>query len=307
MLTSYRQSAIRENLRLRNNILQAIRHFFHQNGFLEIETPLRIPGPAPELYIDAVSSESWWLQTSPELCMKRLIAAGYDRVFQICKCFRARERGNKHLPEFSMLEWYAVDADYTDVMTQTEALIRWVAETVNNSPYLIYQGSKVNLSAPFDRISVRDAFEKWAPSSMEDALTADRFDEVMVTDIEPNLGYPNPAFLYDYPAERGALARLKPSDASLAERFELYIFGLELCNAFTELTDPVTQRKRFELEEHERRLLGKKPYPMPEKFLEVLGDMPDTAGNALGIDRLVMLFADTDRIDDITAFIPEEL
>jgi elongation factor P--(R)-beta-lysine ligase len=306
-LARYRQSSIKENLLLRAKILQAIRSYFQQNGFLEIETPIRILSPAPELYIDAVPSGSWWLQTSPELSMKQLVAAGYSRIFQICKCFRGQERGKKHLPEFSMLEWYTADANYTDVMVQTEALIRSVVEAIGTTPFLIYQNRKIDISAPFQRISVREAFGKWAPISMENALAANCFDDIMVTNIEPNLGFPNPTFLFDYPAERGALARLKPEDSTLAERFELYMFGLELCNAFTELTDPKAQRKRFEEEEHRRREQKKTPYSMPEKFLDALGDMPNTAGNALGIDRLVMLFADTDRIDDVVAFVPKEL
>ena len=292
---------------LRAEILQAIRSFFQKNGFLEIDTPLRIPCPAPEFYIDAVPSASWWLQTSPELSMKRLVAAGYHRIFQICKCFRAQERGKKHLPEFSMLEWYTAGADYRDMMDQTEALIRSVARKVGAFPHLVYQGKKIDVSAPFQRISVQEAFKTWAAILPEHALEEDAFDEVMVTKIEPNLGCPHPTFLYDYPAQRGALARLKPKHPELSERFELYIHGLELCNAFTELTDPAAQRKRFLEEEMLRRKNQKSPYAVPEKFLNALGDMPNTAGNALGIDRLVMLFADTDQIDDVTAFVPEEL
>jgi lysyl-tRNA synthetase class 2 len=138
-------------------------------------------------------------------------------------------------------------------------------------------------------------------------MASDCFDEVMAHEIEPNLGDPTPVFLYDYPARHGALARLKPGAPLLAERFELYIAGIELCNGFSELTDAAEQRDRFEHELRLRQSLNKPSYPMPEKFLQALADMPEAAGNALGIDRLVMLFADTDKIDDVVAFTPEEL
>ena len=142
---------------------------------------------------------------------------------------------------------------------------------------------------------------------MNQALTQNRFDEVIALEIEPRLGIPKPVFLYDYPARHGALAKLKPRDPMLAERFELYIAGVELCNGFSELIDAAEQRDRFEKEQYLRRSLKKPVYPMPEKFLAALADMPEAAGNALGIDRLVMLFADTDNIDDVVAFTPEEL
>ena len=142
---------------------------------------------------------------------------------------------------------------------------------------------------------------------MKEALAQNRFDEIMAIEIEPCLGYDRPVFLYDYPASCGALARLKPDNPSVAERFELYIAGLELCNAFTELTDPVEQRKRFEEERRLRRLAGKIEYPMPESFLSALNDMPATSGNALGMDRLILLLTDANSIDDVVAFIPEEL
>ena len=143
--------------------------------------------------------------------------------------------------------------------------------------------------------------------SMNQAVSQNRFDEVIALEIEPRLGIHKPVFLFDYPARHGALAKLKSQDPMLAERFELYIGGIELCNGFSELTDAAEQRDRFEKEQHLRRTLKKPVYPMPDKFLAALTDMPEAAGNALGIDRLVMLFADTDKIDDVVAFTPEEL
>jgi lysyl-tRNA synthetase class 2 len=304
----YRQASLQKNLQLRARIIQAIRSFFVDRDYLEVETPVRIPDPAPEAHIDAVESGDRFLQASPELCMKRMLAAGIPRIFQICKCFRQGERGRLHLPEMTLLEWYRADSDYLDMMDECEALINTVAR-MNRSEddLLIYQGKEIKLTPPWPRISVSEAFEKLASMSIGEALAGGRFDEMMVEKIEPNLAQTRPVFLYDYPASRAALARLKPQDLGFAERFELYIGGLEICNAFSELTDPVEQRERFERETDDRRKAGKPVYPMPEKFLTALGNMPAAAGNALGIDRLVMLFSDAKQIDDVVAFTPEEL
>ena len=304
---SNRQYCIRKHLELRVAIIKFIRQFFNDNHYLEVETPIRIPAPAPEAHIDAQPSGSWFLQTSPELCMKRLLAAGYPRIFQICKCFRHGERGRRHLPELTMLEWYTAGADYSDMMAQCEALITTVADCMGLDGALRYQGRRIDLSLPWPRMTVAEAFKRLAGISVKQAMDEDRFEEVLALEIEPRLGIDKPVFLYDYPAAHGALARLKPSDRRVAERFELYIGGLELCNAFTELTDPKEQRERFEKESDSRRQAGKPAHPMPERFLEALEEIPETAGNALGIDRLVMLFADTTEIDDVVAFTPEEL
>jgi len=303
----YRQSAINRNLKIRARTVQAVRDFFIGRDYLEIETPCRIPAPAPEEHIDAEISGDWFLQTSPELCMKRLLAAGYPRIFQVCKCFRQNERGSKHMPELTMLEWYTSGTDYFDMMAQTEDLIGYVAENINSNRHLFYQGNKIELKKPWPRISVAEAFEKFTSTTLERALTEDLFDELIASEIEPNLGQKRPVFLYDYPASFAPLAMVKSDNPTLAQRFELYIAGLELCNAFTELDDSEEQRKKFEIELKKRHTLGKKSYPMPEKFLKSLKFMPAASGNALGIDRLVMLFADTTKIDDVVAFTPEEL
>jgi lysyl-tRNA synthetase class 2 len=297
----------RKHLALRATIIRSIRRYFDEDGYLEVETPIRIPAPAPEADIDAQASGSWYLQTSPELCMKRLLAAGFSRIFQICKCFRRHERGSRHLPELTLLEWYTAGADYREMMAQCEALIGAVARQTGIAGVLHYQGKRIELAPPWLRLTVAEAFDRLAPLSMERALSENLFDEMMGLHIAPRLGVDKPVFLCDYPAARGALARRKPSNRGLAERFELYAGGLELCNAFTELTDPEEQRERFEMERESRRQTGKPVYPMPERFLETLGYMPEAAGNALGIDRLVMLFADTAKIDDVVAFTPEEL
>jgi elongation factor P--(R)-beta-lysine ligase len=306
-VNKYRQTSIHGNLQLRSKIIQLVRQFFINAHFLEVETPVRISSPAPERHIHAVPSGSWCLQASPELFMKRLLSAGYSRIFQICKCFRAHERGKRHLSEFTLLEWYCTEMDYIALMDQCEALIQAVASGLGLNNRLLYQGMKIDLTSPWQRISVTDAFHRWAGISPEEALMQDRFDEIMVDAIEPNLGLLTPSFLYDYPVECGALARKDPNDPKIAQRFELYVCGLELCNAFIELTDPVEQRTRFEQEQRDMRRLGNPDYPLPEKFLTALEDMPESAGNALGIDRLIMLFADTGTIDDVVAFTPDEI
>lgn len=239
--------------------------------------------------------------------MKRLLAAGYQRIFQICKCFRQSERGARHLPEFTILEWYCADCNYLDMMDQCENLIRFVAQNSGFKNTIVYQGKKISLDHPWHRMSVAEAFDRFASAPMEKAIFENRFDEIIACEIEPNLGCDTPLFLYDYPASSGSLARLKPDNSSVAERFELYIGGIEICNAFTELTDPDEQEKRFEKEQDHRLASGKPVYPAPEKFLKSLASMPDASGNALGIDRLVMIFADTANIDDVVAFVPEEL
>jgi lysyl-tRNA synthetase class 2 len=303
----YQQKKRKEKLIVRARIIQAVRDFFIDHNYIEVETPIRIPAPAPETHIDAVESGDWFLQTSPELCMKQLLAVGFGRIFQICKCFRKGERGRWHLPEMTMLEWYRINSNYLDMMNECETLINQVARQINSKSMIIYQGTAIDLTPPWRKISVAEAFRRFASMSMEAALGNDRFDEIMVEAIEPNLGQPQPVFLYDYPLSRGALARAKPQDGRCAERFELYIGGLEICNAFSELTDPVEQRRRFESERNRRQASGRLVSPMPEKFLTALGEMPDAAGNALGIDRLAMLFADAQKIDEVVAFTPEEL
>ncbi len=299
--------AKRPHLVLRAHVMQAVRDYFLAHGYLEVDTPLRIPAPAPELHIEAPPSADWFLHTSPELCMKRLLAAGYGRIFQICHCFRAQERGRRHLPEFTLLEWYAAGQDYRDMMAACEALVRHVADALGKGRHIVYQGRTVDLEAPWQRLSVREAFRRYTTTTAEGALAADTFDRLMVDAIEPYLGLERPCFLYDYPADRGALARLKPEDPSVAERFELYIAGIELCNAFTELTDTAQQRRRFEEALRRRVALGAARYPLPEKFLADLEHLPPCAGNALGLDRLVMLLADTRCIDDVVPFTPETL
>jgi lysyl-tRNA synthetase class 2 len=187
-------------------------------------------------------------------------------------------------------------------MEECEALIRSVATGIGLGEKLIFRGRKIDLSEPWQRISVNEAFHSHTQTSVNEALERDLFDEIMVQEVEPNLGLEKPAFIYDYPAQRGALARLKQEDQTVAERFELYGGGLELANGFSELVDPEEQRKRFLMENENRQSNGKPVYSMPDRFLAELEDMPPSAGIALGVDRLAMVFSDAKTSDEVVAF-----
>jgi len=292
----------KNKLATRARIIQSIRAFFVSHYFLEVETPHQIPANAPEPHIDAIASGESWLHTSPELAMKRLLAADYGNIFQICRVWRAQERGRKHLPEFSLLEWYRPHTDYRQLMQDCETLIQYLIPKER----ICYQGQEIDLTQPWPRLTVMQAFDRYASCSADEAIKANQFEEILTDEVEPSLGL-NPVFLIEYPAALAALARTKPTDPSVAERCELYIGGMELANGFSELIDPTEQRARFEADEAARRSAGKPPYSMPEKFLEEQKQMPESAGIALGIDRLIMLLTDSNQIDNVVAFTPEEL
>jgi len=295
------------SLRRRQAIVAAIRDFFYARDFLEVETPNRIPAPAPEVYVDPFSSGTWFLHPSPEVCMKRLLAAGYERLFQICKCYREGERGRRHLPEFTLLEWYRAGEDYTALMADCENLIADTAQRLALGRCFVYQGQVIDLEPPWERITVDEAFRRYTGMTAEDVLAADRFEEILVEEVEPHLGFGRPTFLCDYPLPLASLARRKNDDSRVAERFELYVCGMELANGFSELTDPAEQRRRFQEAIAERNRLGKVPSPMPESFLDDLSRMKEAAGIALGLDRLVMVLTDAAMIDQVVAFTPEML
>ena len=267
----------------RARVLREIRAFFDARGFTEVETPVRIPAPAPEPHIDCPPSGDWFLRASPELQMKKLLAAGMERIYQIGPCFRAGEKGRRHSPEFTMLEWYRANADYSDIARDAEELL---AEVLKRD------------HADVQRITVREAYLRWAGWDPVETWDQDRFDFDMATKIEPNLPK-EPLFLTDYPAPAASLARLKSDDPCVAERWELYVDGIELANAFTELIDSVEQRRRFELAREERRALGEADYPLDEEFLDALARMPPSGGVALGVDRLVMLACGASSITDV--------
>ncbi|HPC74220.1 MAG TPA: EF-P lysine aminoacylase EpmA [Syntrophales bacterium] len=307
MNSDWKLSRRKNALGSRASLIRALREFFFSRQYLEVETPHRIPAPVPEAHIDAFPSGDWFLHTSPEVCMKRMLAAGYPRLFQICRCFRRNERGDRHLPEFTLLEWYRRGIDYRDLMEECEDLFLFLAGQLRGEATLAYRGERVDLQKPWQRLSVREAFDRFAPLSVEASLREDRFDEILARDIEPMLGRGKPTFLCDYPAALGALARTKKDDGRVAERFEIYLFGLEIANGFSELRDPEEQRRRFEGDNRKRVSAGKDPFPLPEKFLESLRHLPDSAGIALGVDRLAMIFCDASAIDEVVAFTPEEL
>lgn len=289
-------------LKERAALLQQIRTFFSDHNFLEVETPIRIPAPAPEAHIEPEPAGQWYLQASPELCMKQLLAAGCSHIFQICKCFRQHERGRLHLPEMTMLEWYR-PGSYHELMTECEKLLHHLRPTGK----LLYQGRTIDLRPPWPRIALADAFQKYAKVSLEKCMADNTFEETLVTLVEPHLGVDRPVFLTDYPRQYASLARLQPDHPELAQRFELYLAGIELANGFSELADAAEQRRRFEEEQSTIQALGRTPGPMPERFLQVLARMPESAGIALGVDRLVMLCTDAASLAAVVAFSPEDL
>ena len=299
-------------LQQRSNLLQATRSFFIERVYIEVDTPLRLPVLLPESNLVPFTSENWLLHTSPELCMKRLLARGCTQIFQICHCFRKEESGRIHQPEFTMLEWYHAGWNYFDLMQECEALIATLCRIFPQMPgvdcdgKLCWRGCRVALTSPWDRLTVAEAFRQHAGVDVNEALARGIFDEVLVTDVEPHLGQDRPVFLYDYPVELGSLARCNPKNPQVAERFELYIAGLELANGFSELVDPQEQRQRFSLEIERLHAAGKDA-AMPEKFLTDLALIGATAGIALGLDRLFMLLMGNTCIAEAMPFVPEEL
>lgn len=290
-------------LEIRAKTLRAIRQFFYERDFLEVETPIRIPAPALELHLDAIPAGGEYLRTSPELHMKRLLAAGYGRLFQLGPCFRQDERGDRHNPEFTLLEWYRAEADYLTILADAKALIAAVAEAVLDRTWLTVRRTQVELMPVWEVFTIARAFTAFADWDPVAAFDADRFDLDLVNKVEPRLPLEHPVVLMDYPAPAAALARLKPDNPRVAERWELYIGGLELANAFSELTDAAEQRARFETCAAERQALGKPVYPLDEDFLSALEEgLPPAAGIALGVDRLVMLLAGAGSLNEVLPF-----
>lgn len=298
-----------EMLLERARIVSAIRAFFVERMFTEVETPVRIPCAAPEAHIEPVESCGWVLQTSPELCMKRLLSGGNGRIFQLARCFRGEERGRLHLPEFTLLEWYRSGVDYFALMDDCEDLFARVAAAAGTGAVVRFGGVEADLSEPWERFTVEECFRRHSPKPLEEVLEDGSFDEVWVESVEPRLGVGRPAFVLDWPESMAALARLKDAGGSrrVAERVELYICGVELANGFSELADPQEQRARFEAELAVRRDRGAAPGPLPERFLKDLASMGEAAGMALGVDRLVMLLSGASSVGEVVAFTPEEL
>lgn len=287
-------------------MLQAIRRFFVDRGFLEVETPVRVPTPALELHIDAErSGPGYYLRTSPELYIKRLLAAGHERLFEMGPCFRQGERGERHNPEYTMLEWYRRGADYLDMLVDTKVLIEAVLKEVLGRTHLVYGGQSIEMFPVWDCLSVEKAFLALAGWNPVSAFEPDRFDHDLAFKVEPGLRVDIPVVLKDYPAAVAALARCRGECPAVAERWELYAGGMELANAFSELTDAVEQRRRFECCAAERRREGREVYPLDEPFLAALeAGLPPCGGVALGVDRLVMLLTDSASIEQVRTFCP---
>lgn len=302
----------RHGLQRRSEFMAALRSFFLQQHYIEVDTPVRLPVLIPEAHIAAFSADGWWLHSSPELCMKRLLARGCDKLFQICHCFRKEECGRLHQSEFCMLEWYRTESDYADLMADCEQLFAHLSHKLAHFPalqkpgVLQWQEKEFDLTPPWQRLSVHEAFRHYAGMEVEEAMARDCYEELLVSRIEPHLGQKSPLFLYDYPIALGSLARTSPANPQVAERFELYLAGIELANGFSELIDVAEQRRRFEEEIATLRAQGREA-AMPERFLEDLAYMPPAAGIALGVDRLFMLLGDYTDIREAIPFPAETL
>jgi lysyl-tRNA synthetase class 2 len=317
----------------RNRATAALRGFFAAHDFVETEAGILQVSPgneahlhafATELVTPAVERERLYLHTSPEFAAKKLLAAGERRIFEFARVFRNRERGALHHPEFTMLEWYRAGEPYEAAMADCAAILRIAARAVG-ATQASFRGRTADLFAPPERLTVAAAFARYAGIDLLatlDGRTADRdgfarqavaagircaadddwsdiFSRVLVERIEPNLGNGRATLLDEYPIIEAALARPTPTDPRVAERFELFVCGVEVANAFGELTDPAEQRRRFESEMAERQRRYGERYPIDEDFLAALAAMPPACGCALGFDRLVMLVTGASRIDQV--------
>ncbi len=293
-------------------LLQALRSFFYTRQYLEVDTPLRLPVIIPESHIQPFVSEECFLQTSPELCMKLLLAEGNSKIFQICHCFRKEEHGGLHQGEFTMLEWYQAGWNYYDLMGECEELLCELVQLFQNwsgvstATNILRQGKTISLKPPWQKMTVTEAFQQFGGVSAFQAMEEDCFDEILVEKIEPNLGWDCPLFLYDYPAQLASLARKKTDNPTLAERFELYIAGIELANGFSELIDAEEQADRFAEEISMIKKANGYKVSMPDVLLRSLGKMTETAGIALGVDRLLMLLSGRASIEEVVSFTADD-
>ena len=281
-------------LRERAAILGRVRAFFVERGYLEVETPIVVPSPGLDVHLDAVPAGERFLITSPEYQMKRLLAGGMQRIFQIVKCFRQREIGARHNPEFTMVEWYRAFSDVDAMIAETESLIAAIVPGV---------------TAPFERLPIARAFARHAGVTEDEALALpeELFFRLMVERVEPALAKGPPVVLIEWPIAQASLARRCAHDPRVAERFEIMIEGVELCNGFGELVDPGEQRARLLADQDERRSRGLPVYPIDERFVAALEEgIPPSAGNALGLDRLIALALGARTIGDVMTF-PEIL
>lgn len=296
-------------MRRRAELVRAIRGWFDARGFVEVETPQRVPSPGLDLHLDAFASDDRYLITSPEYQMKRLLVGGLPRIYQLVHAFRADERGTWHNSEFLMCEWYRAFAGVEAMIADTEQLIAEVATAAMNNPFIVRHGRRISLEPPFLQLTVAEAFHRFSGLDEASMLELAQTDEQayflrLVDEVEPGLaGLDRPVVLKAFPSVHASLARACPSDPRFCERFEVYVAGVELCNGFGELTDPGEQRRRFGFDQAQRRGAGKTVYPVDERFLAALEEgMPPSGGNALGVDRLIALCLGADRIGNIIGF-----
>jgi lysyl-tRNA synthetase class 2 len=320
-------------LLVRGRMVRALRRFFEERDFVEVETPALQLSPGNEAHLHAFKTEieapggvraPLYLHTSPEFACKKLLAAGERRIVTFARVFRNRERSPLHYPEFTLLEWYRAHESYERLMEDCAEVLATAAEAAQ-AKALSWRGRTVDPFAAPERLTVAEAFERYAGIDLmqtvgprgtdrdglaarareaglrvsEDDSWSDIFSRIMVAVVEPRLGQDRATILYEYPLAEAALARASTGDARTAERFELYACGVELANAFGELTDAAEQRRRFALEMDEKERVYGIRYPLDEDFLAALGRMPPTSGIALGLDRLVMLATGATRIEDV--------
>lgn len=318
----------------RNRITRATRQWFEDQNFTEVETAALQVSPGNEAHLHAFATQAFttagdpspfYLHTSPEFACKKLLAAGETQLFCLSKVWRNRERGALHHPEFTMLEWYRAGAPYTQLMTDCGDLVRLAAQTAQAKQFC-FREHVCDPFADFEHLTLAEAFDRHAGIDLlatvdsdgsadaeglaaaarhsgirvaTDDTWADMFSRILVERIEPHLGMGRPTVLCEYPIPEAALARPKATDRRVAERFELYACGVELANAFGELTDPVEQRRRLMLEMDEKQRVYGDRYPLDEDFLSALATMPQASGAALGFDRLVMLAVGASHIEDV--------
>jgi lysyl-tRNA synthetase class 2 len=325
-----------ETARARSRLQGAVRAHLAGRGFDEVETPCLVPAPGMEPHIRAFQTSfvpesggpgrTLWLHSSPEYAMKRLLADGFERIFQLARVFRDGEVSSTHNPEFTMLEMYRAGTDHRGIMEDLEATVEAGARALHPSggTRFRWHGHAVDFAAPFDRVQVAAAFARAGVDleacgtdprrlraaaiarGIDGGLEGEGFDDVFfrifLQAVEPALGHSRPVYLTDWPASMAALARVRADDPRWAERFELYAAGLELANGFAELNDAAEQRRRLVAEQAERRRLGRPAYPIDERFVAAVGRMPDAGGVALGLDRLLMLLTGAERIRDVLLF-----
>jgi lysyl-tRNA synthetase class 2 len=327
-----RHADIRPFLTARTAITRAVRAWFDEQGFAEVETGILQVSPGNETHLHAPRTEltgsdgtraTRYLRTSPEFACKKLLAAGEPKIFEFARVFRDRERGDLHLPEFTMLEWYRADATYDAVMADCVVLIAHAAQATGIGRFS-FRGRDADPFAEPELLTVATAFERYAGIDLlasvadgqgdraalaaaararvritDDDTWSDIFSKILVEHVEPNLGRGRLTVLFEYPVPEAALARAKPSDPRAAERFEVYACGVELANGFGELTDAQEQRDRFTLAMDEKQRRYGERYPLDQDFLAAVGQMPEASGVALGFDRLVMLASGAGRIDQV--------